>query len=95
MSKPTRVILAGGGGAEESRRLCGQTWPNIQLGKWLRGLAALPADQNSSIEKFVHKYTQPVLAISERSGVVVESGRLYSVGFEMSYRFDIEGKSEV
>lgn len=47
------------------------------------------------IEAFVQTYQQPVLAIPERSGVVIESGRMRSVGFEPSYRFDHEGKCEV
>jgi dipeptidase E len=47
------------------------------------------------IEAFVQTYHQPVLAIPERSGVVIESGRMRSVGFEPSYRFDHEGRCEV
>ena len=47
------------------------------------------------IEAFVQTHRQPVLAISERSGIVIESGMMRSVGFEPSYRFDREGKFEV
>lgn len=47
------------------------------------------------IEAFVQTYHQPVLAIPERSGVVIEAGRMRSVGFEPSYRFDREGRCEV
>lgn len=47
------------------------------------------------IEEFVEEYQQPVLAIPERSGVVIESGMMRSVGFERSYRFDHQGKFEV
>ena len=47
------------------------------------------------IEAFVQTYQRPVLAIPERSGVVIESGRMRSVGFEPSYRFDHQGKCEV
>ena len=47
------------------------------------------------IEEFVEKYQQPVLAILERSGVVIEAGRMRSVGFEASYRFDHQGKFEL
>jgi dipeptidase E len=57
-------------------------WPHYQPGN------------DALIEEFVQRYHQAVLAISERSGVVVESGRLYSVGFEPSYQFD-DGKSEI
>jgi dipeptidase E len=45
------------------------------------------------IEEFVQTYRQPVLAIPERSGVVIDSGRMRAVGFEPSYRFDHHGKS--
>jgi dipeptidase E len=45
------------------------------------------------IEEFVRAYRQPVLAIPERSGVVIDSGRLRAIGFEPSYRFDHHGKS--
>ena len=58
-------------------------WPHYQTGN------------DALIEEFVHRYHQPVLAISERSGVVVESGKLYSVGFEASYQFGDNGKSEI
>lgn len=47
------------------------------------------------IEEFVQKYQQLVLAIPERSGVILESGEMRSVGFEPSYRFDREGKSAI
>ena len=47
------------------------------------------------IENFVQTYQLPVLAISERSGIVIESGVLRTVGFEPSYRFDHQGKLEV
>lgn len=51
--------------------------------------------QDDFIEDFVRTHRLPVLAISERSGVVVEAGQLRSIGFEPSYRFDSRGKSEV
>jgi dipeptidase E len=47
------------------------------------------------IERFVEKHQQPVLAIPERSAVVIESGRTRSVGFEPSFRFDHQRKLEV
>ena len=50
---------------------------------------------DTRIEEFVQKYRQPVLGISERSGVILESGKMRSVGFEPSYRFDQEGKSAI
>ena len=47
------------------------------------------------IKEFVQEYRQPVLGISERSGVVIESERMYTVGFEPSYQFSDEGKFEI
>lgn len=47
------------------------------------------------IEAYVRQYRQPVLAISERSGIVIEKGRRRSIGFEPAYRFDEENKSQV
>jgi dipeptidase E len=47
------------------------------------------------IEEFVQTYRQPVLAIPERSGVAIDSGRMLRVGFEPSYRFTAQGKLEV
>lgn len=47
------------------------------------------------IEEFVQKHRQPVLAISERSGVVIESGGMRTIGFEPSHRFDTQGKSNL
>jgi dipeptidase E len=47
------------------------------------------------IQEYVHQYQQPVVALSERSGIVVENESLQSVGFEPAYRFDEQGKSEV
>lgn len=46
------------------------------------------------IEAYVHQYQQPVLALSERSGIVIEQDRLRTVGFEPAYRFDEQGKFE-
>lgn len=47
------------------------------------------------IEEFVQTYQLPVLAISERSGIVIEAGEMRVVGFEPSYRFDNQGRLEV
>ena len=47
------------------------------------------------IEEFLQKYQQPVLAISERSGIVIEANRMYSVGFEPSFEFRNRGKFEI
>jgi dipeptidase E len=47
------------------------------------------------IEEFLQKYQQPVLAISERSDVVIEANRMYTVGFELSFEFSNRGKFEV
>ena len=51
--------------------------------------------EDTLIEEFVRVHQQPVLAISERSGVVFEAGRMRTVGFEPSYRFDHPGKVEI
>jgi dipeptidase E len=48
---------------------------------------------DTHIEELVQKYRYPILGISERSGVILESGEMRSVGFEPSYLFDQEGKS--
>jgi dipeptidase E len=47
------------------------------------------------IEEFTEKYQQPVLGISERSGVVLEGDQMYTMGFEPAYRFDQHGKAEM
>ena len=53
-----------------------------------------PQDDNL-IEAYVHQYRQPVIALSERSGIVIEQDSLHAVGFEPAYRFDGQRKSEV
>jgi len=53
-----------------------------------------PQDDNL-IEAYVRQYQQPVLALSERSGIVIEQEGMRTVGFEPAYRFDGQGKSEV
>ena len=58
-------------------------WPHYQL------------QMDKLIEEFARNYRQPVLGIPERSGIVIESGRMRTVGLEPSYRFDGQGKSEV
>lgn len=52
-------------------------------------------EMDQLIAEFVRNYRLPVLGIPERSGVVIESGRMRTVGFEPSYRFDEQGKSEM
>jgi hypothetical protein len=47
------------------------------------------------IEKFVQEYQQRVLGLSERSGIVIEFDRMYSVGFEPAYQFSEQGKFEI
>jgi dipeptidase E len=47
------------------------------------------------IDAYIRKHRHPVLAISERSGIVIESTGLRAVGFEPAYRFDGRIKSEV
>jgi dipeptidase E len=47
------------------------------------------------IVAYMQKYRHPVLAIPERSGIVAGQAGLRTVGFEPSYRFDRQGRSEV
>jgi dipeptidase E len=51
--------------------------------------------EDKLIEEFVRIHWQPVLAISERSGIVIESGRMRTAGFEPAYRFDHRGRLEI
>src|SRR6266487_1098212 len=53
-----------------------------------------PQDDNL-IDVYAHQYQQSVIALSERSGIVIEQGCLRTVGFEPAYRFDGQGKSQV
>jgi dipeptidase E len=53
-----------------------------------------PQDDNL-IDAYVHQYQQPVIALSERSGIVIDQAVMRTVGFEPAYRFDRQGKSEV
>ena len=50
---------------------------------------------DSLIEAYVHQYQLPVLAISERSGIMIENDRMRVVGFEPAYRFDEQGKDRI
>jgi dipeptidase E len=50
---------------------------------------------DSLIEAYVQKYRMPVLAISERSGLIIEESGIRSVGFEPAYRFERRGRIEV
>ncbi len=52
-----------------------------------------PQDDNL-IEAYVHQYQQPVIALSERSGIVIEQEDMRAVGFEPAYRFDGQGKTQ-
>jgi dipeptidase E len=47
------------------------------------------------IDEYVRQYHQPVLALSERSGIVIENESMRAVGFEPVYRFDGQKKLEV
>jgi dipeptidase E len=50
---------------------------------------------DSLIKAYVRQYQQPVIALSECSGIVIEQESMRAVGFEPAYRFDGQGKSEV
>jgi dipeptidase E len=58
-------------------------WPHYQ-----------PQD-DSLIQGFIQNFEQPVLAIPERSGVVIASETLRRVGFEPSYSFEARRKFEL
>jgi dipeptidase E len=47
-------------------------------------------EEDKLIEAYVQQHRQPVLALSERSGVAIEAGGLRAVGFEPVYRFDAQ-----
>ena len=53
-----------------------------------------PQDDNL-IDTYVRQSRQPVIALSERSGIVIEEESMRAVGFEPAYRFNEQGKSEV
>jgi hypothetical protein len=44
------------------------------------------------IQEYQRQYKQPVLAISERAGISLDSAEMFSVGFEPAYQFDGQGK---
>ena len=50
---------------------------------------------DSLIDAHVRQYQQSVIALSERSGIVIEQESLRTVGFEPAFQFDGQGKSEV
>lgn len=50
---------------------------------------------DSLIDAYVRQCQHPVIALSERSGIVIENDVMRSVGFEPAYRFDGQGKIEV
>jgi len=47
------------------------------------------------IDQYQGKYNQPVLAVSERAGVIVDDSGLDSIGFESAYLFDGQGKHTI
>lgn len=47
------------------------------------------------IKTYVRQYKFPVLAISERSGIVFGKNGMHTAGFEPAYRFNEQGKSQV
>jgi len=44
---------------------------------------------NDLIRSYIERHNFPVLAISERSGIVVDGDQLYDKGFEPAHRFDV------
>ena len=53
------------------------------------------AKDDRRIKAYVREHQHPVLAISERAGIVIESAKIRAAGFEAAYRFDGRTKSEV
>ncbi len=53
------------------------------------------AKDDTLIEAYVREHQRPVLAISERAGIVIEAANIRAAGFEAAYRFDGRTKSEV
>ncbi len=53
------------------------------------------AKDDTLIEAYVREHQRPVLAISERAGIVIEAATIRAAGFEAAYRFDGRTKSEV
>jgi dipeptidase E len=50
-----------------------------------------PAD-DGRVHSFVERYKLPVLALSERAGLVIEDDGIRSGGFEPVWRFDGNGR---
>jgi len=50
---------------------------------------------DSLIDAYVRQYQQSVIALSERSGIVIEQVVMRSVGFEPAFQFDGQKKSDV
>ncbi|MBV7334519.1 Type 1 glutamine amidotransferase-like domain-containing protein [Chloroflexi bacterium TSY] len=53
-----------------------------------------PSD-DTLIQKYINTTHYNVLAISERSGVIIVGNRIQSVGFESAYRFETGKKQEL
>ncbi len=47
------------------------------------------------IYEYQGKYNQSVLAISERSGIILDSFDMHSVGYESAFQFDGQGKHKM
>lgn len=47
------------------------------------------------IEQFYQEANCPVIAVSERTGVIIEGGKMQTVGYETAYRFDLDGKQPI
>jgi dipeptidase E len=54
-----------------------------------------PQSDDPRIAAYIEAYNTPVLAISERSGIVLEGGRLSALGHEPAIRFTAEGRTVV
>jgi len=53
------------------------------------------ANDDAMIEAYVREHQRPVLAISERAGIVIESAKIRAAGFESAYRFDGQTKQVI
>jgi len=64
----------------------------------IQGHAILPhytAKDDDLIRSYIEGYKFPVLAITERSGIIVEDDQLRGAGFEPAFRFDEKGKGNM
>jgi dipeptidase E len=52
-------------------------------------------EDDKLIQEYVHQHGHELIALSERSGVVVDSTGIHSFGYQPTYIFDLFGKKEI